>query len=45
MILMEALARPRKRGFVEMLVAMPDVGIDADFARDESASNSPAVFD
>ncbi len=44
-ILMEALARPRKRGFAEVLGAMPDVGKDSDFARDESVSKLPNVFD
>jgi len=44
-ILMEALTRPRKRGFAEVLATMPDVGLDADFARDESAGKVPDVFD
>ena len=44
-ILMEALTRPRKLSFAEVLAAMPDVGVDADFAREESDSKAPNVFD
>ena len=32
-ILAAALARPRRRSFAEVLVSMPEVGVDADFAR------------
>lgn len=32
-ILVAALTGPRRRGFAEILAAMPDVGEDADFAR------------
>ncbi|VAW66554.1 hypothetical protein MNBD_GAMMA10-3053 [hydrothermal vent metagenome] len=43
-ILQQALTRPRKKSFVEVLSQMPDVGEDIDFARqqDEAAAN---VFD
>ncbi|MCO5100155.1 MAG: DNA-binding protein [Burkholderiaceae bacterium] len=34
-ILASALKRPRRRSFAEVLASMPDVGIDADFARIE----------
>ena len=32
-ILVRALRRPKKRSFAEVLMSMPDVGEDADFAR------------
>ena len=32
-ILAAALARPRRRSFAEVLVSMPEVGVDADFER------------
>jgi antitoxin FitA len=43
-ILEQALRRPQKKGFLEMLAQMPDVGRDEDFARhqDEGAAK---VFD
>ncbi len=43
-ILQQALTRPKKKSFVEVLSQMPDVGEDSDFARlqDETAAN---VFD
>jgi len=43
-ILQQALTRPKKKSFVEVLSEMPDVGEDIDFARqqDETAAN---VFD
>lgn len=44
-ILAAALARPRRRSFAEVLAAMPDVGVDADFERLQSASEVPRVFD
>jgi plasmid stability protein len=43
-ILAEALARPRKRSFAEVLASIPDVGADADFERVESAGKAPSVF-
>ena len=43
-ILAEALARPRKRSFAEVLASIPDVGTDADFERVESAGKAPRVF-
>jgi plasmid stability protein len=44
-ILMEALARPRRRSFAEVLASMPDVGFDADFERVEPTKLSTHVFD
>lgn len=44
-ILAAALARPQKRGFAEVLAAMPDVGDDADFARVQSGKAGVDVFD
>jgi plasmid stability protein len=43
-ILEEALLRPKRRSFLQVLADMPDVGRDEDFARrqDETA---PPVFD
>jgi len=43
-ILADALARPRRRTFAEVLSAMPDVGADADFERAEGHSEAPDVF-
>jgi antitoxin FitA len=44
-ILKAALARPRRRSFAEVLASMPEVGLDADFERVESAERSAHVFD
>ena len=44
-ILAEALARPRRRTFAEVLASMPAVGVDADFERVDSAERAPHVFD
>jgi plasmid stability protein len=44
-ILAEALARPRRRTFAEVLASMPEVGRDADFERVDSAGAAPRVFD
>ena len=44
-ILKAALARPLRRSFAEVLASMPDVGLDADFERADSAERSPHVFD
>jgi len=44
-ILAAALAQPRKRGFAEVVAAMPDVGDDTDFARVQSTIAAPRVFD
>lgn len=43
-ILAEALARPRRLSFVEVLASMPAVGEDADFERIEPP-DPPDVFD
>jgi plasmid stability protein len=44
-ILTAALARPRRRTFAQVLASMPDVGLDSDFERVESAGRSVNVFD
>ena len=44
-ILAAALTRPRKRGFAEVLAAMPDIGVDSDFARVQAVKAAPNVFD
>jgi antitoxin FitA len=44
-ILAEALARTRKRSLAEVLASIPDVGVDADFARVESERDVTRVFD
>jgi plasmid stability protein len=44
-ILAEALVRPRKRSFAEVLASIPDVGEDADFERVQSDREAPRVFD
>jgi antitoxin FitA len=44
-ILSQALGRPRKRSFADVLSSMPDVGQDADFERIQSSSEAPGVFD
>lgn len=43
-ILEAALSRPKKRSFAEALTAIPDVGIDADFERVQTAKVA-RVFD
>ena len=44
-ILAEALLRPRKRSFAEVLASMPNVGTDADFERVQSGGQAHDVFD
>ena len=44
-ILAEALARPRRRSFAEVLASMPAVGVDADFERIDSSGRTPHGFD
>jgi plasmid stability protein len=44
-ILAEALAHRRKRSFAEVLASMPNVGVDADFERVQTAAEAPRVFD
>lgn len=41
-ILVEALSRPRKRSFAEVLAEMPDVGRDEDFERHPLAVDAAA---
>lgn len=43
-ILEQALKRPRKRSFVEVLADIPDVGRDEDFARVQD-DQAPDVFE
>ncbi len=44
-ILAAALTRPSKRGFAEVLAAMPDIGDDTDFTRVQSNKAAPGVLD
>ena len=44
-ILAEAVARPRKRSFAEVIALMPDAGDDADFERVETGRKTLGVFD
>ncbi|WP_462323013.1 FitA-like ribbon-helix-helix domain-containing protein, partial [Halochromatium sp.] len=43
-ILEEALLRPKRRSFLQVLADMPDVGHDEDFARRRDQT-APPVFD
>lgn len=44
-ILAAALARPRRRSFIEVVASMPEVGNDADFERvDAGGAEAPRVF-
>lgn len=42
-ILAQVLSRPRRRPFAEVLAAMPDVGLDADFERVQTRGASRRV--
>ena len=44
-ILEEALARPKRLSFAEVLASMPPVGLDADFERVEPSGDARSVFD
>lgn len=44
-ILVQALARPARRSFAEVLASMPNVGADADFERLASSGEAARVFD
>ena len=45
-ILAAALAHPRRRSFAQVLSAMPDVGLDADFERTtHTTAEAVRVFD
>lgn len=44
-ILQDALLRPRRRNFADVLASMPNVGEDADFERIQSTRKAPDVFD
>jgi antitoxin FitA len=44
-ILAAALMRPRRRTFAQVLAAMPNVGVDADFERRNAATEAARVFD
>lgn len=43
-ILAAALLTPPRRTLAELLAAMPDVGLDADFTRQDDNAASPDVF-
>jgi len=44
-ILAAALRPPRKRHFAAVLAAMPDVGEDSDFEREQRAGEVTGLFD
>lgn len=44
-ILVQALARPQRRTLADALAAIPEVGIDADFARLDVPERATNVFD
>jgi plasmid stability protein len=44
LILEQTLLRPRRRGFAEVLAAMPDMGRDSDFARESEETETGDVF-
>lgn len=44
-ILARALRRPKRKSFAEVLMAMPDVGADADFQRVDDTGEVARVFD
>jgi plasmid stability protein len=44
-ILAAALQSPSRRNLAELLAAMPDVGVDADFQRQDDPAAAADVFD
>ena len=44
-ILVAALLSPPRRNLAELLAAMPDVGVDADFQRQDDQAAAADVFD
>ena len=44
-ILAAALQSPPRRNLAELLAAMPDVGVDADFQRQDDQAAAADVFD
>ena len=44
-ILASVLQRPRRKSFVQVIAAMPDVGVDADFERADVDEIADRVFD
>ena len=44
-ILAAALLSPPRRNLAELLAAMPDVGVDADFQRQDDQAAAADVFD
>ncbi|WP_175823892.1 MULTISPECIES: DNA-binding protein [unclassified Burkholderia] len=44
-ILAEALGRPKRRSFAQVLMSMPEVGEDADFQRVQDSGEVRRVFD
>ena len=43
-ILAAALLTPRRRNLAELQASMPDVGLDADFTRQDDNAAAPDVF-
>ncbi|MBN3744848.1 DNA-binding protein [Burkholderia sp. Se-20373] len=44
-ILSDALGRPKRKTFAQVLMSMPDVGDDADFQRVQDSCEARRVFD
>ncbi len=44
-ILASVLQRPRRKSFAQVIAAMPDVGVDADFERTDADQIADRVFD
>jgi plasmid stability protein len=44
-ILASVLQRPRRKSFAQVLAAIPDVGVDADFERNDAKEIADRVFD
>lgn len=44
-ILQEVLQQTQRRPFAEVLASMPDVGVDADFERQQNGAAPAHVFD
>lgn len=44
-ILADALGRPKRKTFAQVLMSMPDVGEDADFQRIQDSDEARRVFD
>ena len=44
-ILASVLQRPRRKSFAQVIAGMPDVGVDADFERNDANEIADRVFD